>query len=550
MLDQHIKQTSTTSWWDGCGNEPETGDRAFYDAIRQIARPVYLVGKAGQRAASNSGVAHLGMDSPRNESGKPLLAYAPPVMPEAFGDPVFKADHGLRYAYLAGAMANGITSVKMVSKMGRAGMMGFFGAAGLALSEIERAIHDLKSSLGDNPFGLNLIHSPYDPALEAGTVDMYLAHNIRRISAAAFMDITLPLVRYRLAGIHRNGQGDVVCPNRVIAKVSRIEVAEKFFSPPPEKHLSELLRQGIITQEAAALAANIPVADDLTAEADSGGHTDNRPAISLLPTLLALRDTLSEKHHYKRPLCVGLGGGIATPAAAAAAFAMGAAYVLTGTINQACVEAGTSDTVRQMLAEARQADVIMAPAADMFEMGIKVQVLKRGTMFPLRAAKLYELYCSCDSVDQIPASHRAVLERDYFRQSIDSEWEQTRQFFDIRDPKQLDRAASDEKHKLALLFRSYLGQSSMWAKSGDPSRKIDYQIWCGPAIGAFNEWTSGSFLEKPENRRVVTVAMNLLAGASVITRNNWLTAQGITLPPKAHRFAPMPLEDLQCLLEQ
>ena len=32
------------------------------------------------------------------------------------------------------------------------------------------------------------------------------------------------------------------------------------------------------------------MAEDLTAEADSGGHTDNRPAITLLPTMLALRD--------------------------------------------------------------------------------------------------------------------------------------------------------------------------------------------------------------------------------------------------------------------
>ena len=68
---------------------------------------------------------------------------------------------------------------------------------------------------------------------------------------------------------------------------------------------------------------------------------------------------------------------------------MGAAYVVTGSVNQACVESGTSPAVRQMLAEAEQADVAMAPAADMFEMGVKVQVLKRGTMFAMRAAKLY-----------------------------------------------------------------------------------------------------------------------------------------------------------------
>ncbi len=81
---------------------------------------------------------------------------------------------------------------------------------------------------------------------------------------------------------------------------------------------------------------------------------------------------------------------------------MGAAYVVTGSVNQACVESGTSDAVRKMLAEAGQADVTMAPAADMFEMGVKVQVLKRGTMFAMRAAKLYELYRAYPSLGSDP----------------------------------------------------------------------------------------------------------------------------------------------------
>lgn len=44
--------------------------------------------------------------------------------------------------------------------------------------------------------------------------------------------------------------------------------------------------------EQALLAAAIPMAQDVTAEADSGGHTDNRPLVTLLPTLLALRDRI------------------------------------------------------------------------------------------------------------------------------------------------------------------------------------------------------------------------------------------------------------------
>jgi PfaD family protein len=261
--------------------------------------------------------------------------------------------------------------------------------------------------------------------------------------------------------------------------------------------------------------------------------------------MLALRDEMQGRYNYRRPLCVGLAGGIATPESTAAAFAMGAAYVVTGTVNQACVESGTSDTVRRMLADASQADVTMAPSADMFEMGVKVQVLKRGTMFALRAAKLYELFNHYDNLEQIPASQRDLLEKNYFHQSCEAEWEQTRRFFLIRDPGQIPLAEKDPKHKMALVFRSYLGQSCGWAQRGDSRRKIDYQIWCGPAIGAFNEWTKGSFLATPEKRKVVTVAMNLLAGAAATTRASWLRAQGIRLPPEAGHFPPAPLSQLK-----
>jgi PfaD family protein len=486
---------------------------------------------------------------PQEPNVFPLDAYAPTLHPENLGDPQFKKTHNLRYAYIAGAMANGITSVEMVEKTGRAGMVGFFGAAGLPLDEIEVAIDNLQQNLKEIPFGFNLIHSPNDPELEAAVVQLYLRRGIKLVSTSAYLDLTIPLVYYRVKGIHRDKNGNVVCPNKVIAKVSRVEVARKYFSPPPEKLLEQLVEKKMITRQEADLAKSIPMAEDLTAEADSGGHTDNRPAISLLPTMLALRDELTEKYNYSRPPCVGLAGGIATPDSAAAAFAMGAAYILTGSINQSCVEAGTSKIVRQMLAEAGQADVTMAPAADMFEMGVKVQVLKRGTMFPLRASKLYDLYCNYDRFENIPDKQKKILERDFFRQSFQDEWEQTKNYFARHDPKQIDRARKDPRHKMALVFRSYLGQSSNWANSGDPSRKIDYQIWCGPAIGAFNQWIKGSFLENPENRKTVTVAMNLLCGAAVATRVNWIRNQGVVLPAGIGGFSPMTLHEILELLE-
>jgi trans-AT polyketide synthase/acyltransferase/oxidoreductase domain-containing protein len=518
------------------GRFTPTDEQQLATALGDLRRPFTLNTQNGTIVPRDpSGCIEIGPDE----------KYVPSCRLEDLGDPSFCADHRLRYAYLAGAMANGIGSADIVEAMGRGSMLAFFGAAGLSLPTIEAAIERIQRNLGDVPFGFNLIHSPNEPAHEAAAVDLYLRRGVRLVEASAYLDLTPPVVRYRVHGIHRDGAGRIVTPNRIIAKVSRVEVATKFLSPPPAAMLRALVASGEITAEQAELAGHVPMAQDLTAEADSAGHTDNRPAIALLPTMLSLRDRLQARFNYAQPLRVGAAGGISTPASAAAAFAMGAAYVLTGSVNQACVESGSSDAVRQMLAEAEQADVIMAPAADMFEMGVKVQVLKRGTMFAMRAAKLYEIFRTRDCLEAIPVAERTMLEQTIFRASLDDVWNQTRDFWQRRDPTQLDRAAREAKHKMALVFRSYLGLSSRWANTGEPSRKIDYQIWCGPAMGAFNEWVKGSFLERPENRRVVTVASNILYGAAVLLRANSLRCQGVRLSPAVLRMSPLEPQQLQ-----
>lgn len=473
-----------------------------------------------------------------------VVGFLPPLPLEQLGDPTFRADHSLRYAYVAGAMANGIASTSLVEAMSQAGMLGFFGAAGLSLERITAAADHLTRVLHGKPFGFNLIHSPNEPDAEAATVDLYLRKGIRLVEAAAFLKLTLPVVRYRVTGIHRDGAGRIVTPNRVVAKVSRVEVATPFFSPPPEPFLRELVRLGEITHEQAEMAQSIPMAQDITAEADSAGHTDNRPLVTLLPTLLSLRNRLQERFHYAVPLRVGAAGGLSTPSALAAAYAMGAAYVVTGSINQACVESGSSETVRKLLAQVEQADTAMAPAADMFEMGVKVQVLKRGTMFPMRANKLYDLYRTHPSLEALPEADRSVLEKQFFKNTLQDAWLGTREYFLKRDPREVERAERDPKHKMALVFRSYLGLSSRWANAGDPTRVLDYQVWCGPAMGAFNEWTRGTPLELPENRRAAKVGLHLLLGAAAQLRATALRAQGFPCPARLNNLPPLDPESL------
>ena len=474
----------------------------------------------------------------------------PPISPEDLGSAAFKRSHGCKYALMSGAMANGIASVELVRSMVRAGFVGAFGAAGLGLPEVKKAVDQLTYDLGDAPgWGVNLIHNPSEPALEWAIADTLVKSRVKLVEASAYLNISTAIVYYRASGLRRDvATGEIVSGHRVIGKVSRVEVARRFLAPPPDTMLAELVRDGHITAEQAELARQVPLADDLTAEADSGGHTDNQPAIVLYPTIIALRDELSRAFPAVAKVRVGAAGGISTPHAVAGALTMGADYLVTGSINQACLESGSSDIVRKMLAETRQAEVTMAPAADMFEMGVKVQVLKRGTLFAMRAHKLYELYRAHESLESLPEKERINLEKTVFKKPIDQVWTETEEFFRHRDPEQLVRAAKDSKYRMALVFRWYLGQSSRWANRGVSDRTMDYQVWCGPAMAAFNDWARDSFLDDPAQRTAPLVNLNLLYAASVLLRARIGQLQGLVLPSGVPSPRPKTKLELEGLL--
>jgi hypothetical protein len=91
---------------------------------------------------------------------------------------------------------------------------------------------------------------------------------------------------------------------------------------------------------------------------------------------------------------------------------------------------------------------------------------------------------------------------------------------------------------MALVFRWYLGLSSRWSVIGEPGREMDYQIWCGPAMGSFNQWVKGSVLETVENRKVVDLAMQIMTGAAYLMRVRALVNQGIHVPAELQTYYP------------
>jgi trans-AT polyketide synthase/acyltransferase/oxidoreductase domain-containing protein len=497
------------------------------DAVQRVREPLRLLTNGGIALAS----AQMGGDS---------FGVVPALYPEWLGDRTFGEVHGCRFPYVVGEMARGLATVEMVTAAARAGLLAFYGAAGLSPKHIETAVHQLQAALGpDVTWGSNLIHNVQDAQYEDAVVDTYLRTGVRRVSTSAFMALAPSIVRYAATGLTQGAHGRVQRRNWVFAKVSRPEVAAQFLTPPPAAMLDALVAAGALRREEAQLAARVPVAEDITVEADSGGHTDNRPLASLFPATAALRDQLCAKHGVSVRL--GAAGSLGTPASVASAFALGAAYVLTGSINQSAIESGLSDIGRGLLGAAGIADMAMAPAADMFELGVKVQVLRRGTFFAARAQRLYDLYVAHDSLDAIPAIERARLESEIFRAPLAEIWRTTRAHFLDASPAEIERAERDAKHKMALVFRWYLFHGSRWAAEGVADRRGDFQIWCGPAMGAFNSWVAGSFLEPLGHRSVVQIALNLLEGAAALTRAHQLRSFGISVPPEAFSFRPRPL---------
>ncbi len=436
------------------------------------------------------------------------------VNPEALGSNSFKSLYGVRYAYIAGSMYRGIASKELVIAMGKQRLLSYLGTGGMKLEEIEGAICHIKAAVPNGPYGMNLLYQSDNPDLEDRTVDCFIKHGVQNIEASAYMSISPAIVRFRLTGLSESIDGQVICHHRVLAKISRPEVASQFMRPAPQHIVNRLLEEGKITPTQAALARRTPMADDICVESDSGGHTDGGVALTLFPAILLLRDKIIQEYSTPPHIRVGAAGGIGTPHAAASAFIMGADFILTGSINQCTVEAGTSEAVKDLLETIEVQDTAYAPAGDMFEYGAKIQVARKGLFFHTRANLLYDLYTRYNSVDEIPEEIKNKIEKKFFKKTFSEVWNETRDFHILNGHADVSDLESNPKKKMASIFKWYFAQTARFAFEGQQDNKVDYQIQCGPAMGAFNQWVKGTSFETWRHRSVADVADLLMKGTA------------------------------------
>ncbi|WP_045304963.1 ACP S-malonyltransferase [Saccharothrix sp. ST-888] len=421
---------------------------------------------------------------------------AQPISADSLGAATFRERYGLRRSYLVGSMYGGVSGEALLRSTAKAGLLGFLGVGGLSLDEVDRQLRVLCNDLGlGGAFGVNLLHRHGAPEEEAALVDLLLRHGVELVEASGFSLITEDLVRFRLKG------------GRILAKVSRTDTAAEFLAPPPQRLVARLLAAGAVTPQEAAAAQSRPMADDLCVEGNGGWLHGTAEPLTVLPQVLRLRDAAALPG--RPPVHVGCAGGIGSPEAAAAAFVLGADFVLTGSVNQCSVEAATSDRVKDLLQEAREYDVDLAPWGEQFELGSRASYLKLGQFFPARAARLYDLWHRHTSFAEIDQSTRTrVIER----------------YLGGEQPPPV-AAGPDPKADMAALFRAYFARGLRLAVTGDRASTVDYLVHCGPAMGAFNHAVAGTELHPWRNRTVESISDTLMDGAAALLATRLRTFQ-------------------------
>ena len=223
----------TLGKWQANISQPEFSPVEIQAIIPKVREPVHVMlnPNTGHTGAGLGGTV-LPSDYAGNSSYA-LIASLPALYPECLGDPSFLETHRVGFPYVAGEMYRGIASSRMVIAMEKAGMIGFFGAAGMSLDELEKNLNEIQGTLDRSglPWGTNLIFMLTDPELEEATVALYIMCKVEHVSAAAYMALYPGIVQYSATALHTDSSGRIHRKNHVFAKISRPEVAKPFTEP-------------------------------------------------------------------------------------------------------------------------------------------------------------------------------------------------------------------------------------------------------------------------------------------------------------------------------
>lgn len=419
------------------------------------------------------------------------------------GSEEFKKAYDVDFAYAAGGMCRGISSVAMIKKLAASRILGFLGTYRLKLHEVKVLIDQALASIEHHRIGVNVTYDALNSKDHIDIMEYIIKTEIRNLEVSDYRMIDLSIVKYRLKSIYMDKNSMLVIPHKILAKASNREMAEKFCSPAPKEVVQTLYQNNEITEFEARYAKYIPMCDDLCIEY----HMQGQSALGYMQTMKEMSRLLYEKYNLCHCPRIGIAGGIGNPQMIAVSFLMGADFVVTGSINQCSVEAATSNLVKDNLQSLDEMDFTYAAVSDLFEFGEKKSIVKKGSLYHIRANRLYEVYNRYNSVEEIPEDIRNLIEKKYFQKSFEAIYSDIYANLTMDNQKLCNE---QPKYKMALIFRNFLDKCFQDALDGSLVGKINYQIISSNAIVQFNHWVKDTELCDWKRRHVDIIAKRIM----------------------------------------
>lgn len=357
----------------------------------------------------------------------------------------FKKDYKVSYSYAVGGMQKGISSVSMIEELNKNKMLGFLGIEGLSIDEALRLISLAKMKMPLDSVGVKVANNLFDPGYSKNIMEQIIAEDIKKIEVSGYQKPDEDLVKYRLRNLNVDEKGNTIIPHKMIVHIATVKASQSFMEPAPKNIVKKLLDANEISVKEAEIAKNIPMCDDICIDNNKG---ENR--YGWLSILKNLSEECFNKFNLEKKVRIGIGGGIGNPQTVAMAFFAGADFIVTSSINQCTVEAGTSDYVKTLLQNAVETDFIFAQEVGLFELGEKKSVLKRGTLYHIRALKLYEIYNRYESINEIPEKENELITKKYFKVSFNEVYNCLK---DKVSMEMIQLAEVQPKYKMALIFK-------------------------------------------------------------------------------------------------
>jgi NAD(P)H-dependent flavin oxidoreductase YrpB (nitropropane dioxygenase family) len=252
----------------------------------------------------------------------------------------------------------------VVAAVSKAGGLGVLGAVTYTPEQLEVELRWIEDQVGDRPYGVDVLIPAsieglerVDPkTLEDIDVESILPEAHRRFVDALLDRYGVPPLPEEANGRRRTGLGGLALPTTLaeVAFEHPIKLIASALGPPPASLVEEAHRRGVLV---AALVGTVEHAlrqqaagvDIIVAQGtEAGGHTGEIGTMVLVPEVV---DAVA-------PLPVLAAGGIATGRQMAAAMALGAQGVWTGSVWLTTEEAETHPVVKEKLLRASSRDTV------------------------------------------------------------------------------------------------------------------------------------------------------------------------------------------------